>query len=524
MGSRTGTRPKRVYSKARLQRALDVYHRASLRLISTRHTQERHLREDYQFRRVNSAGNFAQAISWYDDDSSDEYCPTTAKKRRLPVRKIPKAKRIKHEARPTKPASSPEARDGSCRSLVTLKLTSSAGRALLSDIANKEGTGSGTRSGADGDLREGVSKGSVQLGPVWDGITLETRDQESDKICGGTNRSGFKRNRNVSLRSEGPTESKNPSKVCYANTSRLTCEQGQIEAAASVERSLPKEARTGDTLVNRPTATSHCPSAPAQPTPIQIIRAAAVEIQQARDILAGLSRENPIVLDSPRSSPEASPQNEESTFRTFTISTPWAHPINFKYLESLNKPCHFCEDFRYGIFGYGVISVEVIQFMEQPELQEMGNGHRAKGKEATRMCVNCSLKRLHISRCKVHSMRRFAHRSEELHRKYITQLTGDSYPQGPALRHGVYPTCSLCSNAALWSCCADQRVDKYLRKLNDGKGKGCGLVLCDSCAGQVRMDRGVLKRTTVQEVDGYDCRRADMEFLFAGSLLHKAWA
>ncbi|OAG38843.1 hypothetical protein AYO21_06874 [Fonsecaea monophora] len=484
MGSRTGTRPKRVYSKARLQRALDVYHRASLRLISTRHTQERHLREDYQFRRVNSAGNFAQAISWYDDDSSDEYCPTTAKKRRLPVRKIPKAKRIKHEARPTKPASSPEARDGSCRSLVTLKLTSSAGRALLSDIANKEGTGSGTRSGADGDLREGVSKGSVQLGPVWDGITLETRDQESDKICGGTNRSGFKRNRNVSLRSEGPTESKNPSKVCYANTSRLTCEQGQIEAAASVERSLPKEARTGDTLVNRPTATSHCPSAPAQPTPIQIIRAAAVEIQQARDILAGLSRENPIVLDSPRSSPEASPQNEESTFRTFTISTPWAHPINFKYLESLNKPCHFCEDFRYGIFGYGVISVEVIQFMEQPELQEMGNGHRAKGKEATRI-------------------------SEELHRKYITQLTGDSYPQGPALRHGVYPTCSLCSNAALWSCCADQRVDKYLRKLNDG---------------QVRMDRGVLKRTTVQEVDGYDCRRADMEFLFAGSLLHKAWA
>jgi hypothetical protein len=49
------------------------------------------------------------------------------------------------------------------------------------------------------------------------------------------------------------------------------------------------------------------------------------------------------------------------------------------------------------------------------------------------------------------------------------------------------------------------------------------LFLCKSCSANLQADNGVLKNTTVQKTSGHDCRRADMQFLFGGSLLHKAY-
>ncbi|KIX97134.1 uncharacterized protein Z520_07248 [Fonsecaea multimorphosa CBS 102226] len=446
-----------VYTRERLQHALDVYHRAWEISTPGPKAKDRHLRKDYQFRRVKATSNFTQAISWYEDDSSDEYCPT-AKKRRATVRKIPKAKRSRHSL------PSPVTHDRPSR-LVTLRLKSDAGRALLGDLVNKDST---RTSGAD-DTKGGICKGDTdnrpspgqQHGTLSDGTYLRRQDEESDAICGGTNRSGLKRNRDPSVR----------------DRERTVCEDISQKVPAAIAQS---------------------PSVPTQSTPIQIIRAAAVEIQQARNVLAGVSRENPIILDSPRSSPEL-----ELPDASFATDTPWAHPINFKHIQTSDQPCHFCEDFRFGIFGSRVIGIE----------------------EITRMCVNCSLNRLHISRCRVHLMRRFANPSIELYHRYISQLIDRNYPKGPAIKRGVYHTCSLCAHPAFWRCCADQRVDKYLRKLNDGKGRGCGLLLCESCVDQVKIDKGVLKTTTVQEdFNGRGCQRADMDFLFAGSLLHKAWA
>ncbi|KIW35576.1 uncharacterized protein PV07_02266 [Cladophialophora immunda] len=499
-GLEIGGPPKVVYSKPRLQHALDVYQSAWERSTPTTN-KARHLRQDYQFRRVHSTSNFTQAISWYDDDSSDEYRPTAAKRRRLLIRKIPKAKRTKHDIKPESSVTSPPVHD--IPSLVTFYLKSDAGRALLCDLA-KDSTGyeaslcagGGTRGDV---LNDGVGHRSScgrQNHTLSAKTFLRKQDEESEKIGGGTNRSGLKRNRESLIRGGGPMAHKD--EVYSAKPSDRPCESGQEVVVESVE--CTPEQTSEDALDIALAGLIHdhsAPTSPAQPTPIQVIRAAAVEIQQARNVLAGVSREHPIILDSPQSSPKLVPANVHVPV---TIRTPWAHPINFKFLETSDKPCHFCEDFRYGIYGYGIISVKVFQSPGQCELQEMGNGHRSSGKEATP--------------------------SDELYCMYVSQLVDIGYPKGPALKRGTYYACSLCTHPAFWRCCADKSVDKYLRKLDDvkGKGRGCGLVLCDSCAVQVERDKGILKQTTVQERNGYDCRRADMEFLFAGSLLHKAWA
>ncbi|KIW90270.1 uncharacterized protein Z519_08914 [Cladophialophora bantiana CBS 173.52] len=518
------------YPKSRLRHALDVYHRAWQRSTSALRTKERHLRKDYQLRRVKATSNFVQAVSWYEDDSSDEYNPSTAKRRRPAVRKTSKVKRTKYETKPAISTLAPAPYGKSSAAPVTLRLRSNAGRALLRDLANKEcSTNYKTTpdSEPDADTKGGVTQGGAscnsnhgqQHGTLLDKTGFEIQDEEADEVGAGTNRSGLRRNTDFLAKIRGCTACKEANKRCSARSNGLPCKRCQTEGVECAEHAPDEPKGSQDVFDIIPANVHQSPYSPAQPSPIQIIRAAAVEIQQAQNVLAGASRDDPIILDSPRSSPELASQNE-----VFTIQTPWAHPINFKYLETPEQPCHFCHDFRYGIYGYGPISADVFQFPGETELREVGNGHQSRGKAATRMCVNCSLNRLYISRCRVHSMQRFAVRSDQVYYKYISQLIDEWYPRGPALKHGAYYSCSLCCQPAFWRCCADQRIDKYLRKVEDGKGRGCGLILCESCVAQVKVDQGVLKRSTVQKVNGHDTRRADMEFLFAGSLLHQAWA
>ncbi|KIX06371.1 uncharacterized protein Z518_04347 [Rhinocladiella mackenziei CBS 650.93] len=198
-----------------------------------------------------------------------------------------------------------------------------------------------------------------------------------------------------------------------------------------------------------------------------------------------------------------------------TIHTYWAHPIEFKHLSSARSPCHFCTDFRYGIFGLGPKEVDVIQYRDGEKFEEMGNGHRSKGCEATRMCVHCSLNRLHISRCKIHIFAPLGTRSKANLDYYAGQVIAPEWV--PLLKTATYPTCSLCVHAAFWRRCVSQKFNKLGQKLSpaDGKDKGCGLVLCDLCHTRIK------EAAARSDSDGI---RADADFLFPESLLHIAFS
>ncbi|RVX75823.1 hypothetical protein B0A52_00180 [Exophiala mesophila] len=70
--------------------------------------------------------------------------------------------------------------------------------------------------------------------------------------------------------------------------------------------------------------------------------------------------------------------------RILHIRTYWAHPIDFKCIPSKNEACHFCTDPKYGMFGYGISDTAVLR-RTGAVYEEVGNGHRARGREATRI-------------------------------------------------------------------------------------------------------------------------------------------
>ncbi|KAL6249782.1 hypothetical protein RBB50_003637 [Rhinocladiella similis] len=227
---------------------------------------------------------------------------------------------------------------------------------------------------------------------------------------------------------------------------------------------------------------------------------------------------NPVVLDSPPDSPILAATRDSVK----QIITCWAHPINFKHAKSVG-PCHFCTDFRFGIFGHGSITTEVIRYPGSTDLEETGDGHRANGKEATRMCVICALQRIYISRCAVHHFKSMEVQTDpHLSTLYAQQLHAVEWD--PPIENTTYSTCRLCPELAAWCCCVDKENSIIGRPLvnGQGRGKGCGLRLCNTCKVQVEGCGGVLEKDMIMAADGRRVR-ADVEFLFKASLLHQAY-
>ncbi|EXJ64699.1 hypothetical protein A1O7_01037 [Cladophialophora yegresii CBS 114405] len=528
-----------TYTKARLEHALKAFREARISSKGTTPKVQRHLRDDYQFRQVRATNNLNQATTWDDHDaSSDEYNPEAPKRRRLLNARAARAKRTKQGQQPANPthttAGKLEDRFVPFPTLLTIRFGSLRGRLLLGELAVQHGTGYEVKHKSDRRTRRDGRRGSNKT-------YLELQDEESCKIDEGTTRSGLKRKIDCTAKNPGSPSCNQSKKRCATkdcpNSSCKHRDVDHIKCGAS--KNEEESTKLGESVGSKRTETIHVapPLTPssllAQPTPspspvaerpIDNLRRHYVEFQAilgTSGSVAGTSRQNPITLDSPSPSPRlATPM----PFSTFTITTPWTHPINFKYAVDAEPSCHFCDDFRYGIYGYGPVEAEVAQ-REDGQLQECGKGHSFQGKEMTRMCVECSLKRLHISRCKEHFVHQFGNPEHARFKAYIGQLLDKRYPNGPAIKLGVYYTCSLCTQPAFWRCVADQSRNRYGQKLGagEGKGRGCGLFLCKSCSGNLQADNGVLKKTTVQKPSGHDCRRADMEFLFPGSLLHKAY-
>jgi hypothetical protein len=492
-----------------------------------------------------------------DVESDDEYNPSAPKRRRLAPSKNPRVKRVKPDRAPTgddddnldigliNTAPSTINIVGSTNnnvianaghtnvnaglataSMVTLKLRSPQAIAYVKSIAP-------------------ISKVTPPHGRHRPSIRtyMDMKDEESEQIDGGVTRSGLRRRKPQNSTSLGCQACNVANKRCSAKLNgQLPCKRckegnikcvkheslGSSESRSSTDKSLGGNFKgmISTSFLDPSLLTGTSDPAQSGRRPITGIRQAFSDIQVMRAGMGagslGMCRGDPIVLDSPSVSPEAMlPQ-----FSTRIEKTPWAHPINFKVLTSdAEKPCHFCADFRYGIFGYGLIDAEIYQLPGEHQWNEAGRGHMSNGKEATRMCIKCALQRLYVVQCGRHVMKRFDTPAQHRVNSFMDQLCSKSYPGGVAIPRSWYHSCWLCSQPAFWICQADQTKDNVGNPLpmDKCKGRGCGLLVCESCATNLNCSGGKLTKNTVRKSNGSSCKRADMDFLFAGSLLYKAY-
>jgi hypothetical protein len=532
-----------TYSQAKLQYALRVFqkHRKAERYTSSSTTEQRHLRNDYNFRQICTARNVKHVTLFREQDSSsddlDEYNPSLAKRKRRLLKAVTRpSKRVKREC-PSNPAHCQQeymANDPDSMSLLS----------SLPENDQRKTIGKPDKSASTQQYLEKLDEEAAKID------NEHGRRLRNQKFILDQDRFPLIKRCLACTRARSRCYKKRNDEKCCTRCSknRIECVDADDVCVNDppAQQPLPKadDGVVKETIEESPSLEAHIPSPLAPvgpPTPSQIIRSHVASLQlqsQAtspqggnliRKFNSGSSRDNAIVLDSspsPEPSPEPSPQPDPEG-RLVEIRTTWAHPIDFKHKPTGREPCHFCSDFRYGIYGYGEITVHVIKYPDSPDYVETGDGHRSY-REPTRMCAKCSLNRLYISRCKVHSIIPFGTRSKELEVKYLSQLLANDWePDQPSLNIGCLRTCSLCPRPAYWRCNADKCRDKVGRPILGlrGKGVGCGLVLCDDCAPQVKVD-GILRGTSIEQCDMAKSmigRRADVDFLFVGSLLHNAF-
>ena len=216
--------------------------------------------------------------------------------------------------------------------------------------------------------------------------------------------------------------------------------------------------------------------------------------------------------------------------RCLTITTKLAHPIQFNYAYDDDEgiaPCHWCEDAIYGILGLGEVKVEVVDNRDGQGFTETANGHTEMYGHS-RMCEFCTTDRLKITACKNHDM------------QLIQGMDPEKFDYGSVMEWMMpgmaslapFAWCSICPSPAFFCCStkSDIEMDGQAEDLYLGDQKGCGLLLCESCATSlVNEHEGKLdKLMDSLENDGGDGGfqiRADANFLHSdGELLRRMGA
>lgn len=145
------------------------------------------------------------------------------------------------------------------------------------------------------------------------------------------------------------------------------------------------------------------------------------------------------------------------------------------------------------------------------------------GKESTRMCIRCALERIYISNCLRHEIIPISKLDPaKLDFQCYKRHLHDISPQRE--KNPRHPLCCLCGEPAFYQCRALQKFDIYRRPIGLQLQRGCNLRVCTSCKlavnqygmCQTRIEEAIKERRGMHP-------RADIEFLFPGSDLHKAW-
>lgn len=246
--------------------------------------------------------------------------------------------------------------------------------------------------------------------------------------------------------------------------------------------------------------------------------------KQATTSIKGREKEHGVCIHK-RSKPAATEPAKRNRCRT--ITTKLAHPIQFNFAyddDAGTAPCHWCEDAVYGILGLGVVEVEVIDNEDGQGFIEIVDGH-TETYGHSRMCEFCTTERLKITACNNHEIEPIEGMDPEKfdHKAAVEWMMPGMASLAP------FAWCSVCPSPAFFSCCTKpdidldgQDADLYLRNQ-----KGCGLVLCESCAVTLvsehegKLDK-LINSLENDDGDGRFGIRADASFLHSkGELLRR---
>jgi hypothetical protein len=214
-----------------------------------------------------------------------------------------------------------------------------------------------------------------------------------------------------------------------------------------------------------------------------------------------------------------SSQTNQTPAEVKTIKTCFAHPMTFNHFP--RDACDFCKDITFGMRGYGERDVEVIDYKDGGGYHEVEGGYTGMNKEATRMCMVCSLGRIHIVNCHSHEILPIADLSQD--DEAYQDMAYDIIETGAGADDCPIPWCAVCPAPAFYGCCAPQTHNMFDEKVTDYNSEeafGCGLLLCETCAYTVRDNGGKLHgavKVLQTKFEGWGGKlRADVQFLLSG--------
>ena len=236
---------------------------------------------------------------------------------------------------------------------------------------------------------------------------------------------------------------------------------------------------------------------------------------RSRPTLAAMS-----TLQAPQSAP--SPPMD-----VLTITTSWCHPVNYNFQVLTNPlnpkhpavPCHFCHDFRYSVFGCGQRTIQVTRNERNHTFIEVKRTHI----QTTRICFTHALMYIRQSKCQHKFYPTAGVTSIPYLRPHQWKASMMNHSENRVLKI-AYPCCSMCPTPAVYGCPLSSTV-KYVQggKQVEIAKQPCRFLLCEGCkrtfgesgASQSQLEASIRARGIMP--------RADIDFLYAGSDLHKVY-
>lgn len=227
--------------------------------------------------------------------------------------------------------------------------------------------------------------------------------------------------------------------------------------------------------------------------------------------------------------------NPPSERKTYFVRTELPHPLKVMYdpSEPNSAPCHWCHNFAYGITGLGIKYPMVFE-RGDGKLIELKDGHTNDGIEPSRMCIQCTFKRVSVILCSHDQIAPlFDYSSDELDIDAIfgdlveayTALEPKAENFGQTFPEPDHPWCSLCREPAFWRCDSSHPYSRE-QESTIPIDPGCGLLLCDYCAYYTKVLHGDLD--SVYEQGKNDSEngvefRADVHYLLQRSENNVFW-
>ena len=166
------------------------------------------------------------------------------------------------------------------------------------------------------------------------------------------------------------------------------------------------------------------------------------------------------------------------------ISTSFAHPIQFKFIDDNIPDCNFCEMPIFGMVGHFEREVHVLRWHNGLGYTEMGGGYTEEKGKST-MCQQCTIGRVQIIHCPSHDIQPIQDEGTAFDFESTFNELLEAQPGSSEMNHQLQRWCSMCFSVATFQC-ASAQPSLFADDDETAMVKGCGLRLCGTCETRFR--------------------------------------